>query len=76
MNSDEQVTRVAEVFDLVAPEYDNVGVDFFGPIADFLVREARPLAGESVLDLGCGAGAATVRLARAVLPAAVSPASM
>ena len=60
------VKRVGQLFDLVSPDYDNVGIDFFGPIAELLVLEVAPKPGESVLDLGCGSGAATVRLADAV----------
>jgi ubiquinone/menaquinone biosynthesis C-methylase UbiE len=64
----EAVQRYARVFDSVASDYDNVGVDFFGPIARVLVDGAKPVPGERVLDLGCGAGAATALLARGVAP--------
>lgn len=68
MDHDQAVRRVAQVFDRVAPDYDNVGVDFFGPIARVLVEQARPAPGEQVLDLGCGSGAATSLLAERVVP--------
>jgi ubiquinone/menaquinone biosynthesis C-methylase UbiE len=58
--------RVAALFDRVADTYENVGVPWFGPIAQGLVRLADPQPGERVLDLGCGRGAALFRLAEAV----------
>ena len=58
--------RVAAVFDGVADVYDQVGVPWFTPIAQQLVRLAAPARGERALDVGCGRGAATVALAEAV----------
>jgi ubiquinone/menaquinone biosynthesis C-methylase UbiE len=58
--------RVAAVFDRVADVYDRVGIPWFTPIAQELVRLAAPGRGERVLDVGCGRGAATVALAEAV----------
>ena len=58
--------RVAAVFDRVADTYDQVDVPWFTPIAERLVAGARPVAGERVLDIGCGRGAATFALAAAV----------
>ncbi|UQU61354.1 class I SAM-dependent methyltransferase [Couchioplanes caeruleus] len=58
--------KVAAVFDGVADVYDQVGVPWFTPIAQQLVRLAAPAPGERVLDVGCGRGAATVALAEAV----------
>ncbi|WFR71174.1 methyltransferase domain-containing protein [Prescottella defluvii] len=58
--------RIAELFDLVVDSYDNVGVSFFGPIADRLVAAVDPQVGERVLDIGCGRGAVLFRLASAV----------
>ncbi|WP_199509308.1 class I SAM-dependent methyltransferase [Nucisporomicrobium flavum] len=58
--------RVAAVFDGVADVYDQVGVPWFTPIAQQLVRLAAPAPGERVLDVGCGRGAATIPLAEAV----------
>ncbi|CAM3105954.1 class I SAM-dependent methyltransferase [Prescottella defluvii] len=63
-----QVARLAELFDLVVDSYDNVGVPFFGPIAEHLVREADPQPGSRALDIGCGRGAVLFRLAEAVGP--------
>jgi ubiquinone/menaquinone biosynthesis C-methylase UbiE len=58
--------RVAAVFDRVADVYDQVGVPWFTPIAQQLVRLAAPARGERALDVGCGRGAATIVLAEAV----------
>jgi ubiquinone/menaquinone biosynthesis C-methylase UbiE len=58
--------RVAAVFDRVAHVYDRVGIPWFTPIAQELVRLAAPAPGERALDVGCGRGAATVALAEAV----------
>jgi ubiquinone/menaquinone biosynthesis C-methylase UbiE len=67
-DADQQVRGVGRMFDLISPEYDNVGVPFFGPIAGHLVEALAPQPGERALDLGCGRGAVAVRLADAVLP--------
>jgi len=56
---------IAGVFDRAADSYDDVGVPWFGPIAQGLVEELDVRAGERVLDLGCGRGAALPPLARA-----------
>jgi ubiquinone/menaquinone biosynthesis C-methylase UbiE len=56
------------LFDAVADSYDQVGVDFFQPIAAGLVAELDPRPGERALDLGCGRGAALLPIARAVGP--------
>ncbi|MFL6166255.1 MAG: class I SAM-dependent methyltransferase [Ornithinibacter sp.] len=62
------VARVRAIFDAVADDYDGSGVPFFVPAAQGLVESLEPRPGERVLDLGCGRGAATTLLARAVLP--------
>ena len=59
---------VATTFEEAAPRYDSSGAQFAGPVADELVRLATPRPGDEVLDLGCGAGAVTVRCARAASP--------
>src|SRR5262249_1230306 len=60
--------RMAEVFDSVADSYDNVGVDWFRPVARQLVAELAPRPGERGIDVGCGRGAALFELAEAVGP--------
>ena len=62
------VARVTRVFDTIAERYDQSGVPFFGPIADRLcaLLDVRP--GESGVDVGCGRGAVTLRLAEAAGP--------
>ena len=56
------------MFDRAADTYDQLGVDMFQSVAEWLVVELSPVAGERALDIGCGRGAALARLARAVLP--------
>ena len=63
------VNVVATTFEEAAPRYDSSGAQFAGPVADELVRLAAPRPGDEILDVGCGAGAVTVRCARAVSPA-------
>ncbi len=60
---DPRTTRIAALFDALAPSYDSVGVEFFGPIADGLVRALAPVPGERWWDIGCGRGAVVARVA-------------
>lgn len=60
--------RVAGLFNRVADTYDAVGVPWFTPIAERLVAESAPRAGERAIDLGTGRGAALWPLAEAVGP--------
>ena len=62
----DQKQMVAATFDSVADTYDEVGVDFFGPIADGLVSGLDLRAGERLLDVGCGKGAVLTRAAQAL----------
>lgn len=59
-------SRVAQLFDTVADDYDQSGVDFFEPIAQGLVDALAVRPGEAVVDIGCGRGAVTFAAARAV----------
>jgi protein-L-isoaspartate O-methyltransferase len=63
---EDRVAGVAALFDGLAARYDQSGVDFFTLIARGLVDRLEPRAGESVLDIGAGRGAATLPLADAV----------
>ena len=38
------------------------------PVADILIDRAKPVAGERVIDVGCGSGATTIAFARKVAP--------
>ncbi len=58
--------RNAELFDALAPTYDDVGVAFFRPIAAGLAEALALASGERVADLGCGKGAFLFPAARAV----------
>ena len=62
----EKITRIAKLFDAVSDAYDSVGVDFFQPIADGLVKSLEPSLGESWLDIGCGRGAIAENVANAL----------
>ncbi|MBO9521191.1 MAG: methyltransferase domain-containing protein [Nocardioidaceae bacterium] len=68
MSADQGAPSVAEVFDMLADVYDQTGVEFFQPVGAGLVAELDPRPGERCLDIGCGRGAATLPLARAVAP--------
>jgi ubiquinone/menaquinone biosynthesis C-methylase UbiE len=60
--------RVAALFDRIADTYESVGVPWFAPIAEGLVGAVAPAAGEHVVDVGCGRGAALFPAAQAVGP--------
>lgn len=57
---------IVRIFDEASDAYDNVGVEFFRPIAAELVRAVEPKPGERVLDAGCGSGAVLLPMAEAV----------
>ena len=61
-----QKAHFSALFDRSADTYDAVGVDFFEPLAQALVRRAGLKPGMSVLDLGTGSGAALRAAATAV----------
>jgi len=66
--SDDRRAAIAGVFDRAAGTYDAVGVDFFSVFGAQLVADAEVIAGERVLDVGCGRGASLLPAARAVGP--------
>jgi O-methyltransferase / aklanonic acid methyltransferase len=59
---------VQSLFDEVSATYDSTGVDFFGQIARTLIGHAGLRPGSTVLEVGCGAGAALVPASEAVGP--------
>lgn len=65
---DSRTAGVAALFDALAPSYDSVGVEFFGPIASGLVRAMDPVPGERWWDIGCGRGAVVERVAPVLGP--------
>ena len=64
----ERSQMLAGIFSQAAATYDSVGVPWFRPIAERLVRELAPTSGERALDIGSGRGAALFPLAEAVGP--------
>lgn len=61
-----QKAAIAAAFDNSADSYEQVGVDYFGPLGAELVRRAAPAAGSAALDLGCGRGHVLFPLAAVV----------
>jgi ubiquinone/menaquinone biosynthesis C-methylase UbiE len=69
MNGEDQPAgAVGWLFEEVAEDYDQSGVEFFVPIAEGLVDALELAPGERVVDIGCGRGAVTFAAARAVGP--------
>ncbi|MEV6479322.1 methyltransferase domain-containing protein [Streptomyces sp. NPDC051576] len=68
MGSVSESDEMHRLFDKTAKVYDQSGVEFFGPIGRRLVEFANLSAGASVLDVGCGRGAALLPAAAAVGP--------
>ena len=64
----DQRQAIAGIFDRSATTYDQVGVDFFGVVGAQLVRDVGIVAGQHVLDVGCGRGAVAFAAAEAVGP--------
>ncbi|MFF8982805.1 class I SAM-dependent methyltransferase [Streptomyces globisporus] len=66
MSSAEKTAEMQELFDRAAKSYDQSGVEFFGPIGRRLVEFSGISAGNRVLDVGAGRGAALFPAAEAV----------
>jgi ubiquinone/menaquinone biosynthesis C-methylase UbiE len=66
MNEHKQ--SVTQVFDTVAPGYDNAALRFFPFCADQILGLLKPKPGQTILDVATGTGAVAVALAQAVLP--------
>lgn len=60
--------KMANLFDKLSDTYDEVGVDFFQPIAATLLAAMPPQEGERWLDIGCGRGAVLLPVAQAIGP--------
>lgn len=60
--------KMANLFDKLSDTYDEVGVDFFQPIAATLLAAIPPQEGERWLDIGCGRGAVLLPAAEAIGP--------
>ena len=59
---------VRQIFDAIAPGYDNPATRFFPFTADRLVDYVKPRPGSRVLDVATGTGAAAIPFAQAVKP--------
>jgi ubiquinone/menaquinone biosynthesis C-methylase UbiE len=68
VNPPDQIAAIRDLFDLVSGDYDNVGVPFFGPIAEGLVEAVDARPGDRAADFGCGSGVSSVALASAIGP--------
>ena len=64
--ADELIEHLVEFYDRVAPEYDGWAGGLHGRVAAKLVDVAAPRRGDAVLDVGCGTGLVTHRLAAGV----------
>jgi ubiquinone/menaquinone biosynthesis C-methylase UbiE len=58
--------KMANLFDKLSDSYDEVGVDFFQPIAASLLTSMPPTQGERWLDIGCGRGAVLLPVAQGI----------
>lgn len=66
VDSSGHTEKMANLFDKLSDTYDEVGVDFFQPIAATLVASMPPVEGERWLDIGCGRGAVLLPVAEAI----------
>lgn len=68
IDSSGHTEKMANLFDKLSDTYDEVGVDFFQPIAATLLASMPPTEGERWLDIGCGRGAVLLPVAEAIGP--------
>lgn len=68
VDSSGHTEKMANLFDKLSDTYDEVGVDFFQPIAATLLASMPPAEGERWLDIGCGRGAVLLPVAEAIGP--------
>lgn len=68
VDSSGHTEKMANLFDKLSDTYDEVGVDFFQPIAETLLSLMPPAEGERWLDIGCGRGAVLLPVAEAIGP--------
>src|SRR5690349_6541124 len=59
MSSDDAAARVGRVFEEIAEDYDQTGVEFFAPISLGMVDLLELDEAERVVDVGCGRCALT-----------------
>ena len=59
---------IAGVFDRASETYDQLGIEFFGPVGRSLVELVGVEPGDDVLDVGCGRGAVLFAAAEAAGP--------
>jgi ubiquinone/menaquinone biosynthesis C-methylase UbiE len=64
----DQREAFAGIFDRASETYDQLGVEFFGPVGRALVEITGVMAGDDVLDVGCGRGAVLFPAAEAAGP--------
>lgn len=64
--AEELIDHLVDYYDRVAPEYESWAGGLHDRVAAKLVEVAAPKRGEAVLDVGCGTGLVTHRLAQAV----------
>ncbi len=66
VDSSGHTEKMANLFDKLSDSYDEVGVDFFQPIAASLLKSMPPTQGERWLDIGCGRGAVLLPVAQSI----------